>query len=83
MLKVSKAQLILINPSIAEAKKKAAQLSQKKEALKKFIKEPKKPSRSAPKAKTSKNDPKSKSKAPQKSPKVSNSRSKSKPVAPA
>ena len=64
MLKVSEAQLILINLSIAEAKKKAAQLSQKKEELKKFIKEPKKSSRSAAKAKTSKNDPKSKSKAP-------------------
>ena len=81
MLKVSKPQLILINPSIAEAKKKAAQLSQKKEDLKRFIKEPKKSNRSVAKAKTSKNDPKSKSKAPQKSPKASNSRSKSKPVA--
>ena len=59
MSKVSKAQLILINLSIADAKKKAAQLSQKKEELKRFIKEPKKSNRSAAKAKTSKNDSKS------------------------
>ena len=59
--KVSEPHLILIYPSLADAKKKAAQLAKRKEALKKLIKsEPKKASKSQSKAKTSKIETKSK-----------------------
>ena len=62
--KVSKPHLILIYLSIADAKKKAAQLAKRKEDLKKLIKaEPKRASKSKSKAKTSRVDTKSKSKA--------------------
>ena len=60
--KVSKPHLILIYLSIADAKKKAAQLAKRKEDLKKLIKaEPKRASKSKAKAKTSRVDAKSKS----------------------
>ena len=62
--KVSRPHLILINLSIADAKKKAAQLAKRKEDLKKLIKsEPKKASKSKAKAKASRVDTKSKSRA--------------------
>ena len=62
--KVSKPHLILIHLSIADTKKKAAQLARRKEDLKKLIKsEPKKANKSQAKTKASKVDTKSKSKA--------------------
>ena len=62
--KVSKPHLILIYLLIADAKKKAAQLAKRKEDLKKLIKaEPKRASKSKTRAKTSRVDTKSKSKA--------------------
>ena len=62
--KVSRPHLILIYLSIADAKKKAAQLAKRKEDLKKLIKsEPKKASKSKTKAKATRVDTKSKSRA--------------------